>query len=409
MEGGENTMDFKTIIARQAERHDSFYLYDERRILEDTERLKRNFPQVDFLYSIKCNPHPQVLRSVFRQGFGADAASLGEVLLAQEAGLPKEQIYYSAPGKTSADIRGAMGKAVLIADSLGELGLLDQLAGEAGLSVGVRVNPEFSFTGGPGLSSKFGVDEDQLFRFLRESPPAHLRIAGIHVHLRSQELHAPALAAYYENMLALAERVRQVLGYELEYVNMGSGMGIQFSPEDSPLDVEALSRAVTECLDAFRRAHPSTRLIIETGRYAVGKSGVYATKVLDRKVSRGVTYLILKNTLNGFARPSVAYMVRRFSQEAAPAPWEPMFTCKDAFGILTLKDEPPCEKVSLVGNLCTATDIVAEGLSLPRLDRGDAVVFTNAGAYAAVMTPMQFASLERPAELFLTAEGEIVE
>ena len=53
MEGGENTMDFKTIIAQQAERHDSFYLYGERRILEDTERLKRNFPQVDFLYSIK--------------------------------------------------------------------------------------------------------------------------------------------------------------------------------------------------------------------------------------------------------------------------------------------------------------------------------------------------------------------
>lgn len=403
-------MDVKTVIAQQAEQHDSFYLYDERRILEHTGRLKRSFPQVDFLYSIKCNPNPHVVRAVFAQGFGADAASLGEVLLAGEAGLGKERIFFSAPGKTASDLRTALPKSVVIADSPGELALLDQIAGELGMSVsaGVRVNPEFSFTGGAGLPSKFGIDEDQLLHFLKTASLSHVQITGIHVHLHSQELHAPTLAAYYENMLALAERVRQALGRELEYVNMGSGMGIQFSPKDEPLDVEALSRAAGERLNAFRQAHPGTKLIIETGRYAVGKSGVYVSKVLDRKVSRGTTYLILKNTLNGFARPSVAYMVGRFSPEDDPAPWEPMFTCKDAFGIQTLKDEPPCEKVTLAGNLCTATDVVAEGLDLPRLDRGDVVVFTNAGAYAAVMTPMQFASQTPPAELFLTADGRVL-
>lgn len=402
-----NLTDLRPVIAREAERHDSFYLYDERRILEHTERLKRLFPQIDFLYSIKCNPNPHVVRSVFAQGFGADAASLGEVLLAGEAGLAKERIFFSAPGKTEDDLREALPRSVVIADSLGELELLDRLAGEREISAGVRINPAFSFSGGPGLPSKFGVDEDQLFRFLEKTH--RVRLTGIHVHLRSQELHAPALAAYYENMLALAERVRSALGRELEYVNMGSGMGIQFSPKDEPLDVEALASTAGAGLDAFRRAHPGTKLIIEVGRYAVGKSGVYAAKVLDRKVSRGVTYLLLKNTLNGFARPSVAYMVGRFSPEADPAPWEPMFTCRDAFQILTLKDEPPCEEVTLAGNLCTATDVIAEGLPLPRLERGDVVVLTNAGAYAAVMTPMQFASQQRPAELFLTADGRVLE
>lgn len=403
-------MDLKTVIAQQAERYDSFYLYDERCILEHTERLKRGFPQVEFLYSLKCNPDPHVIRSVFAQGFGADAASLGEVLLAEEAGLPKEEIFFSAPGKTPGELRTALSKSNIIADSLGELELLDRLSEELGTvtSVGVRISPSFSFSGGPGLPSKFGIDEDQLYRFLETSPLSHIEIAGIHVHLRSQELRAPVLAAYYENMLALAERVRKALGHELEYVDMGSGMGIQFSPKDEPLDMEALGRAAGGRLDSFKEAHPGTRLIIEVGRYAVGKSGVYAAKVLDRKVSRGVTYLILKNTLNGFARPSVAHMVSRFSPEADPAPWEPMFTCRDAFQIRTLKDEPPCEEVTLVGNLCTATDVIAEGLSLPRLDRGDVVVLTNAGAYAAVMTPMQFASQERPAELFLTADGRIL-
>jgi diaminopimelate decarboxylase len=47
-------------------------------------------------------------------------------------------------------------------------------------------------------------------------------------------------------------------------------------------------------------------------------------------------------------------------------------------------------------------------VELPRLDCGDVVLFTNAGAYAAVITSMQFASLERPAELFLRADGRIL-
>lgn len=403
-------MDLKTVIARQAEHCDSFYLYDENRILQDTGRLKRSFPQVEFLYSIKCNPNPHVVRSIFGQGFGADAASLGEVLLAGEAGLAREKVFFSAPGKTLSDLRAALPRAVVIADSLGELALLNQAAEEAGkpVSIGVRVNPDFSFSGGPGQSSKFGVDEEALYDFLGAASLPHLRITGLHVHLRSQELQAPALAAYYENMLALAERFQRACGCELEYVNMGSGMGIPFSPQDRPLDVEALSHAVGQRLDAFRKAHPRTKLLIEVGRYAAGKSGVYVTKVLDRKVSRGTTYLILKNTLNGFARPSVARMVCHFSQEADPAPWEPLFTCRDAFEIFTLKDEPPCEKVTLVGNLCTATDVIAENLDLPRLEPGDVLVLTNAGAYAAVMTPMQFASQQPPEELFLTAEGQLL-
>ena len=403
-------MDLKTAAAQQAEFFDSFYLYEESRILEDTARLKRNFPQVEFLYSIKCNPNPHVVRCVFAQGFGADAASLGEVLLAREAGLAPERIFYSAPGKTLSDLRQALSRSVVIADSIGELKRLDQVCGEMGAvtSIGVRINPGFSFLGGEGQSSKFGIDEEQLFAFCRENPLRHATITGIHVHLRSQELRASALAGYYENMLSLADRVRGVLGHELEYVNLGSGMGIQFSPQEQPLDVEELSRAVGQRLDAFKRANPGTKLLIESGRYAVGKSGVYAAKVLDRKVSRGVTYLILKNTLNGFSRPSLAQMVRKFSPEADPAPWEPLFTCRDAFAIRTLKDEPPCETVRLVGNLCTATDVAAEEVELPRLDCGDMVLFTNAGAYAAVMTPMQFASLERPAELFLTADGRVL-
>ena len=234
-------------ISGLAERYESFYLYEEREILERTGRLKTNFPQIDFLYSIKCNSNPYVLESVFRQGFGADAASLGEVLLAERAGLPRERIFFSAPGKTLRDIRGALTRATLIADSTAEIRRIQTAAEQAGVRVriGLRINPDFSFSGAGGQPSKFGVDEAQALAFLREFRSDNVAITGLHIHLKSQELEASALSAYYGNVLRLAGRFGQVCG-PLEYVNLGSGMGIPYSGQDRPLDLEGLGAALRE-------------------------------------------------------------------------------------------------------------------------------------------------------------------
>ncbi len=394
-------------IGELAREHDSFYLYDERSVLEQIRRLRKHFPKIDFLYSIKCNPHPQVLESIFAQGFGADAASLGEVLLAQRLGLPRDRIYYSAPGKTPADLREAIRRAILIADSAGEVRRLQSIAEEMGevVSVGIRVNPDFTFRGEGGQPSKFGIDEAAALELVRNGRYPSLRFTGIHVHLKSQELDAGTLSRYYGRMLRLAERFQELCG-GLEYVNMGSGIGIPYSPGDAPLDLDRLGAALEECLSPFRDRYPSTRIIIETGRFLTCQSGYYITTVLDRKQSCGRTYLVLKNTLNGFLRPSLAELVERYSPERHPAGTEPLFTGKNAFGILSLREGEPVEQVTLVGNLCTAADVIGEDLPMPRLELGDPVVLTHAGSYAAVLSPMQFSSQNRPVERFLPAQGQ---
>lgn len=405
-------MAFSDSLAQQAQTHESFYLYDQAGILAAAGRLRSGFPQVGFLYSIKCNPHPQVVRTLFSQGFGADAASLGEVRLSRRLGAGPGEIFYSAPGKTDADLSGAMGACTLIADSLGELERINALAAgqDRPLKVGVRINPDFSFTGEGGSPSKFGVDEDQLYPFLREDRCPNLSITGIHVHLKSQELNPAALSAYYGRMAALAQRVSGALGHSLDYVNMGSGIGIQYAETDIPLDVAALGEATERELAAFRRANPGTRILIEVGRYAVGNYGCYVTRVVDKKRSHGRTYLILKNTLNGFLRPSLARLVCKYAGDTTPAGTEPLFTGPDAFQFRTLKGaDAPRERVSLVGNLCTAADVIAEDVELPRLEVGDVVYLTNAGSYAAVLSPMQFSSQDRPQELFLTSDGQVLE
>ena len=65
------------------------------------------------------------------------------------------------------------------------------------------------------------------------------------------------------------------------------------------------------------------------------------------------------------------------------------------------------EKVTLVGNLCTATDVIAEDIVLPSMDCGDIILINNAGSYAAVLSPMQFSSQEKPVEVFLSVDGSI--
>ena len=399
--------DIRGIIGKLLKSSDNFYIYDERWIKKCVSCLQSCFPQIKFLYSIKCNNNRHVMRSVFSQGLGADAASVREIHFASECGLPKEEIYYSAPGKTRKDIEEALGKSIIIADSINEIMLIDNIARERGVryEIGIRLNPDFTFYSEIGTPSKFGIDERQAVDFINSGRCHNIRICGIHVHLRSQELNPAVLERYYEKMIDLAERFSRICG-PLKYVNMGSGMGIQYSKANTPLNVPELAEAVKNKLIEFQKAYPDTLLIIETGRYVVGESGMYVTTVLDRKVSQGKTFVILKNTLNGFARPSLEQLVAHYSPNENPSGCEPLYSCKNAFDFLTLKEgtgEP--EKVTLVGNLCTASDVVAEDIEMPRLEPGDTVIITNAGAYGAVLSPVQFSSQDKPKEYFVSESG----
>ena len=401
----------RSAVTKLAENHESFYLYDERIILKNIESLLENFEGVRFLYSAKANPHPCVLNCILSEGIGVDAASLREVMMGRENGLKKHDIYYSAPGKNLYDIDAALEHCVIIADSVNEVDRIQTAAERHGIvaEIGIRINPNFTFDGDVGFANKFGIDEDTVFAMLDTwKSYKNIKITGIHVHSRSQELNGKLIADYYGRMFVLAERFQTALGEKLAFVNMGSGIGIPYAEDDKPVDLKTLGSAMTELVKANRKKLPEAQIFIETGRYLVGKSGVYVTHVLDKKVSHGKTFVLLSNTLNGFVRPSVAQMVESYTDEAKPANSEPMYTGRGAFGFVPLTETTETEVVTVTGNLCTGTDVIAKNVELPKLECGDVFVITNAGSYAAVLSPMQFASLTPPAQIFLGKAGKAV-
>lgn len=391
-----------TLLRDLLSRHDSYYLYDESGIRTAIKRLQDHFSGAQFLYSVKCNPAGKVLDTIFSTGVGADAASLWEVEAALERGVPAELIHYSAPGRPEADLRKAYGRCVMIADSLRDISVIADEAARRGetAEIGVRINPDFTFTADEGMPGKFGIDEETFF----SADLSHVRVTGIHVHSKSQELNPENLISYYHKMFALVHRVQQHIGAPLHYANFGSGLGVPYLAEEAELDIPALGSQFQSLLENFRASNPNTQICIETGRYLTCKNGIYAAKVLDKKVSRGKTYMLLNGTLNGFVRPAIAQMMRGLGS----APCEPMFTHEDAFRFIALSQTTDLETVTLCGNLCTAADAIAHNITLPRLEIGDGVVMTNAGSYAAVLTPMQFACMTPPAQLLLTESGEVV-
>lgn len=397
----------RELILKLAEKYESFYLYDGRTVLDSIAALGSSFEGVRFLYSAKANPHPSVLRCIFDEGFGLDAASMGEVTMGVKLGLAPEDIYYSAPGKSMNDLDAALEKCVIIADSAAELERIQYLAARHGVKAeaGVRINPNFTFDGEGRVSCKFGIDEDEALKKLAEwDKLKNLHICGIHVHSRSQELDTPRLCDYYGRMFELAVRCQKTLGRQLHFVNMGSGIGIPYAATDSAVDLKKLGAHMNKLCKEYAAELPEARIFIETGRFVSGRAGVYVTHVNDVKTSLGKKYVILANTLNGFVRPSIAQMVERASDAA---PCEPLYTGPDAFGFAPLTDETETETVTVCGNLCTGADVIAQDTELPKLKTGDVFVITNAGSYAAVLTPMQFASLTPPVQIFAAPDGRL--
>lgn len=391
----------------------SFYIYEEKTIEKQLNKLLNNFKNFEFLYSIKANPYTPIIGYIASKGLGADAASSEEVIKAANAGISNNKILYSAPGKTKEDIKRTINKSIIIADSYNELALINEVVNKK-TKVGLRINLDYNMLDFKGSSSKFGVDEITLVEnigFINSLK--NIVISGIHVHLRSQVLDYKLLFKYYEKIFQTAVFCQNVLGCNLEFINFGGGLGVVYSSlEDKELDIVLLGE---KCEDLFKRFKNelNVKLFIESGRFIVCEAGKYVTKIADIKKSYDTKYLIVEKGLNGFMRPSIALLLLDYlDNNATLKASEPLYTTKHAFDFTILGKESnerkELEKVSIVGSLCTSTDTLAKDIILPKSKIGDLIVISNAGSYAYSLSPLLFASHSLPKQIYIKSNQEII-
>ena len=326
--------------------------------------------------------------------------------------MPKEKIIYSSAGKTKQDIEETYDKCIITADSYHELEVINEVAKEHNivLRVGVRINSNYAIEGGDILPNKFGIDEESLLphkEFIDSLK--NIKICGIHVHLKSQILNYETLYNYYKDVLELAVFCVDEMGFDMDFVNFGGGLGVAYSQRENELEIESLGQKCRELIKEFKEKL-NCRLIIESGRFIVCKSGTYVTYIIDKKVSRGANYLIVANGYNGFHKTTLAEMVKGYAQgplEDIHAV-EPLFTSYDAYEVKVLNKSQEKEEVTVCGNLCTAADLIGKNLVLPKAEIGDIIAITNAGSYGFTLSPILFSSHDIPYEIYLNSKNQAI-
>ena len=371
------------------------FVYSADLIRRRVAQLRAALPQsIALHYAVKANPYSPILELMSGLVDGFDIASGGELALVRTAGIDPALVSFAGPGKRDAELEAAIAAGVTLnLESEGEaeraLAIADRLGQTPRLAI--RVNPDFDLKGSGmkmgGGAKPFGIDAERVPALARRIIAAGAEWRGFHIFAGSQALDAAAIADTQAQTLALAARLAEQIGAPLPHCNLGGGLGIPYFPGDVPLDLAAVGDALAQQFEALPAALADTAFCIELGRYLVGESGVYLTRIVDRKLSHGELYLITDGGLHHqlAASGNFGTVVRRNYPVAIAS----RFTASVE------------EEASVVGCLCTPLDRLADKAGFPRAEVGDLVAVFCAGAYGASASPSAFLGQGPAAEMLI--------
>jgi diaminopimelate decarboxylase len=350
--------------------------------------------RVGINYAVKANPHLAVIGHMASLVDGFDIASSGELGLCVAVGIDPARISFAGPGKRDDELEAAIATGVTLnCESEGEGARALAIGARLGKAprIAIRVNPGFELKGSGmkmgGGAKPFGVDAERVPDLARKLIAGGAEWRGLHIFTGSQTLSADAIIEAQGNVLELAANLAEAIGHGLPKLNMGGGLGIPYFHGDEPVDLARVGEALAERLDHLPAVLADTELCVELGRYLVGEAGVYLTRILDRKVSHGVTYLVTDGGLHHqlAASGNFGTVVRRNYPSA----------------IASHYGAEPTEEVNIVGCLCTPLDRLADNAAMPRAEVGDLVAVFCAGAYGASASPAAFLGHGPAAEILV--------
>ncbi len=362
-----------------------FYAYDRSLLNQRVAELRAALPaSIKLHYAMKANPMPAAVQFMAGLVDGIDVASAGELKVALDAGADPAEVSFAGPGKRESELRQAVAARVLInVESMREVTLLETIAAQLGMSarIAVRVNPDFELKGSGmrmgGGPKQFGIDVEQMPELLEAvGRNEHVAFEGFHLFAGSQNLKAESICEAQQKSFELAVRLAALAPGPVRFLNLGGGFGIPYFPGEQRLDLGPIGANLADLARRAETELPQASLVIELGRYLVGEAGIYVTRVVDRKVSRGQVFLVTDGGLNHHlsASGNFGQVIRK--------------NYPVAIGSKPKSDAR--EIASVVGPLCTPLDLLADRMELPVAQEGDLVVIFQSGAYGRSASPAEF-------------------
>ena len=235
-----------------------FHLYDEKGIRQNAEALKEAFSWnkgYKEYFAVKATPNPFLIKILQEYGCGCDCSSYTELMLSEAIGATGEDIMLSSNDTPAEEFQMAdeMG-AIINLDDFTHIEYLEKAIGHIPETICCRYNPGGVFEISNGImdnpgDSKYGMTESQLmeaFRILREKGAKRF---GIHAFLVSNTVtndYYPMLAS---ELFALAVRVKQETGLEVDFINLSGGVGIPYRPEEKHNEIGGIGDGLRSALE----------------------------------------------------------------------------------------------------------------------------------------------------------------
>ncbi len=381
-----------------------FYLYHAGMISERVRRVREALG-TEVAYSLKANPNLAVCSLIARAGAGGEVASSGELIVALAAGFAPEDIVFAGPAKTNEELKMSVDEGIhaVNVESLGEIERLAAIAGEAEktIGVGIRINPAAQLMGSGmrmgGTVGQFGIDQADLAEAV-EKVLSHdsLTLRGVHVYTATQVFEVDPLLEHCRNIFEIALEAADHAGHALEMIDFGGGFGVPYFEKTSEFDLDRFGEGVRELVSGYR-SDPrleGCRFLFELGRYLVADAGLYVTRVVDVKETRGRTFAVTDGGMNHHltATGNMGQVFRK----AYPL-----------LNLTRMDGAVPDEGVAVAGPCCTPLDSFGNNIPLATPEVGDLIGVFYSGAYGYSASNLGFLSHPSPAEVLLL-DGEAV-
>jgi len=351
-----------------------FYCYSTATLERHYRVFAESFPKDSLVaFSVKANGNIAVLKTLARQGAGADVVSGGELKKALRAAVPADHIVFSGVGKTKAEMKLALEAGIyqFNVESEPELLALSEVAAamDKTAPIALRVNPDVDakthakITTGT-AETKFGIPWSRVrgaYALAARLPG--LQIVGIDLHIGSQIVDLEPFERAFGKIAELTGQLRAD-GHTISRLDLGGGLGVPYRMNNEPPpDPTAYGRIATQLTGSL-----GCRLILEPGRLIAANAGILVTRVLYIKDGERKTFAIVDAAMNDLIRPALYDSHHEIVRVSEPSP------------------DTGRRRYDVVGPVCETADIFAADRDLPELKSGELVAILTTGAYGAVMS-----------------------